>query len=149
MTNIDLMINTPVALNAGGESMADVAVANAGGPVQVAIPHPDTDYLLFTGSSFCTGLRQALVAGLKNRVKLVLGYPNDAGPDTSDIKSGRFISAVPGENESEVWRGVDGMARIAAGETLSDTTPAATFRLRRRTTRPRRSAIRRTSRLPT
>lgn len=181
MTNIDLMLNGPAALNTGGEYMADLALADAGGPVHAGVlvdpsqagilaiatgvkqrlakapgstadninlsfaqpqptnvsstinylkSHPDTNYLLFPGSAFYAGLHQALVAaGLQNKVKLVLGYPNAAGADIANIKSGEFIGGISGENVSEMWRGVDAIARLSVGEPLPDKTPAGTFRL--------------------
>ena len=181
MTNIDLMINSPVALSTGGKYMADVAVADAGGPVHAAslidpsqvgitaiangskkelakVPgatadninlsfaqpqptnvsttmnylksHPETNYLLFPGSAFYAGLHQALIAaGLQNKVKLVLGYPAAAGADIANIKSGEFIAGVSGESESEMWRGVDAMARLSAGKSVGDKVPAGSFRL--------------------
>lgn len=176
--NMAVNIQGPVPLKAAGGYSADVAIADAAGPVKMGIAidpavaplqflaegakdrlskvsgsradvielsfgrpqptnvsgiinylksHPDTEYLFFPGDAFYAGVQQALqAAGLADKVKLVLAYPNVS--DLKSIEDGEWLGVVAGESTFN-WRAVDAMARLAAGETLPTTDPSNEFRL--------------------
>ncbi|WP_207841642.1 sugar ABC transporter substrate-binding protein [Williamsia soli] len=177
-TNVTMMAQNPAALETAGKYMADVALDDKKGPVNVAVPtdislpslesmtngvqqriaevpgakadlielsfsqpqatnvsgivnylksHPDTEYLLFPGTGFYSGLNQALKgAGLSDKVKLVLTFPYES--DVQAIKDGEFIAVVGAESNYQ-WRMADAMARLAVGEELATKTPVNDFRL--------------------
>lgn len=109
-------------------SFAQPQATNVSAIVNFLKSNPDTDYLVFPGTAFYAGVKQGVKsAGFDGKVKFILGYPQPS--DMQSIKSGEFAGAVSGENLVARWREVDAMARLAAGEALTDTAPVGTYRV--------------------
>jgi hypothetical protein len=109
-------------------SFAQPQATNVSAIINFLKSNPDTDYLVFPGTAFYAGVKQGVKsAGLEGKVKFIIGYPQPS--DMQAVKSGEFAGAVSGENLVARWREVDAMARLAAGETLTDDAPVGTYRV--------------------
>ena len=108
-------------------SLAQPAATNVSGIVNYLKRNPDTQYIVFPGTTLYAGVQQGLqAAGLLDTVKLIGTFPFPS--DIQSIENGEFIASVAGEATFQ-WRNIDNLARLSVGEQITDKEPLSSFRI--------------------